>query len=152
MSFYFCADPDFFDAVTTPSLDWRRGLGSDSDMPMRLGKILLGDEDSAPSVTMLELPPGGVLPRHAHRCWRFEVIVRGSIETSDGKVLGPGDVMISPPGEMYGPHTAGPEGVLTAEVFSQNDAALVFEDPELQADFDRRFAAAAAAAGVAPSS
>jgi anti-sigma factor ChrR (cupin superfamily) len=66
---------------------------------------------------VLRLPPGGVLARHAHPVVRFEVVVQGSIE-AEGRTLLPGDVMVSPAGEFYGPHVAGPEGCTTVEVFS----------------------------------
>ncbi len=81
--------------------------------------FVLADEDDdwdAPAAVVLEMPPGYVLFRHAHICHRFEVIVKGSLE-ADGKWLGPGDVMTAKPGEMYGPHTAGPQGCTTVEVF-----------------------------------
>jgi anti-sigma factor ChrR (cupin superfamily) len=136
MAFYSYQDPDFFDAITSPALRWRKGAGPTTGTPMDIGSILLGDESSAPKATLLQLPAGGVLPRHAHMCWRCEVVVHGSIEVADGRVLGPGDVMISPPGEMYGPHTAGPDGSLTVEIFSQADAAHRFADPDLQARYD----------------
>jgi len=45
------------------------------------------------------------------------VIVAGSLLV-DGEVLGPGDVMATPAGEMYGPHVAGPDGCTTVEIFS----------------------------------
>jgi hypothetical protein len=48
---------------------------------------------------------------------RFEVIVKGSLFV-DGREYLPGDVMVSPPNEFYGPHTAGPDGCTTVEFFS----------------------------------
>jgi hypothetical protein len=81
--------------------------------------FVLGDEDQsgdAPAVVVLEMPPNYVLFRHAHICHRFEIVVKGSLEV-DGRTLRPGDVMTARPGEMYGPHTAGPGGCTTAEVF-----------------------------------
>jgi hypothetical protein len=78
------------------------------------------DAWDAPAVVMLEMPPNYVLFRHAHICHRFEVVVRGSLE-ADGRILGPGDVMTARPGELYGPHTAGPDGCTTAEVFGSHD-------------------------------
>lgn len=74
------------------------------------------DEWDAPAAVILEMPPGYVLFRHAHICHRFEVVVKGSLEAG-GRTLGPGDVMTAKPREMYGPHTAGPEGCTTVEVF-----------------------------------
>jgi len=34
------------------------------------------------------------------------------------RVLHPGDIMVSPPNEFYGPHVAGAEGCITVEVFA----------------------------------
>jgi hypothetical protein len=81
---------------------------------------VLGDDpesSESPAVVMLEMPPNYALFRHAHICHRFEVAVKGSLEAG-GRILRPGDVMTARPGEMYGPHTAGPEGCTTVEVFS----------------------------------
>lgn len=81
--------------------------------------FVLGDpaDEHTPVAAVLRLPPGGVLARHAHPVVRFEVVVQGSIE-AEGRTLLPGDVMVSPAGEFYGPHVAGPEGCTTVEVFS----------------------------------
>ena len=80
----------------------------------------LGDPEapSSPVVVMLSLPPHGLLSRHAHDCWRFEVVISGSMQDEHGAWLRAGDIRVSKPGEYYGPHRAGPEGVLSAEVFS----------------------------------
>src|SRR5256885_10534051 len=75
-----------------------------------------GQDADAAAVVVLEMPPSYVLFRHAHICHRFEVVVKGSLE-ADGRVLRPGDVMTATPGQMHGPHIAGPDGCTTAEVF-----------------------------------
>ena len=97
------------------------------------------DEWDAPAAVMLEMPPGYVLFRHAHICHRFEVVVKGSLEAG-GKWLGPGDVMTAKPGEMYGPHTAGPEGCTTVEVFGSLEGVfrVIATSPEGQREFDFR--------------
>ncbi len=101
--------------------------------------VLADDAGSwdAPAVVMLEMPPSYVLFRHAHICHRFEVVVKGSLE-ADGKILGPGDVMTARPGEMYGPHTAGPEGCTTAEVFGSLEGVfrVIAESPEGDREFN----------------
>ena len=74
------------------------------------------DKDSTPVAVVVEMPPGFVIMRHAHPCDRFEVIVRGTLESED-RTLGPGDVMVSKAGELYGPKTAGKDGCTTIEVF-----------------------------------
>lgn len=81
--------------------------------------FVLGDPESphTPVAAMLRLPPHGVLARHAHSVARFEVVVQGSIDVGE-RVLLPGDVMVSPAGEFYGPHTAGADGCTTVEVFA----------------------------------
>ena len=81
--------------------------------------FVMGDPDvpTTPTAAVLKMPPGYVLPRHAHPCERLEVIVAGSLQVG-GEVLLPGDVMETPAGEMYGPHAAGPDGCTTVEIFS----------------------------------
>lgn len=75
----------------------------------------------APLATMFYMPPNFTLLRHDHDCFRVEVVVQGSVTVGD-KVLRPGDLSISRPGEPYGPHIAGPTGVLTVEIFSKQGA------------------------------
>jgi hypothetical protein len=90
---------------------------------------LPADLASGPPVAgMMHLPPGAYIPRHSHGSHRFEVVVQGSYEV-DGRVVGPGDVMVSRAGEMYGPMQVGPDGVLTVEVFS-SPAGVGAETPE----------------------
>lgn len=104
--------------------------------------FVLGDgpEDwDAPAVVMLVMPPHYVLFRHGHICHRFEVVVKGSLEAG-GRILGPGDTMTAQPGELYGPHTAGPEGCTTAEVFSRHEGVyrVLAETPDGVREFDFR--------------
>src|ERR1700722_10667303 len=99
----------------------------------KTGYIPLGDPENpaTPGVVMLYMKPGNVLVRHAHSCERFEAVLQGSLYVGD-TVLHPGDIMTAAPYEFYGPHTAGPEGVLTCEVFSSFAAAyrVVYEMPD----------------------
>jgi quercetin dioxygenase-like cupin family protein len=105
----------------------------DASPGLRNGFFALGDatDEKTAGIVMLQLEPGHVLERHAHDCFRFEVVVAGTLYAGD-KVLGPGDVMIAMPGEHYGPHTAGPEGVTTCEVFSSFSTSFqpLFESPD----------------------
>jgi hypothetical protein len=105
----------------------------DGSPGLRNGFFALGDADdpATPGIVMLQIAPGHVLERHAHDCFRFETVVTGSLYVGD-RVLRPGDVMIALPGEHYGPHTAGPEGVTTCEVFSSFQASFkpTFESPD----------------------
>ena len=90
-----------------------------------LSYFLLGDKkDNPPTVVALRMGPGWVLPRHAHDCSRFEIVVQGSLDVGE-RVLKPGDIMISDPGIAYGPHVAGPEGCTTFEIFSNHTASYV---------------------------
>jgi hypothetical protein len=84
----------------------------------------LGDayDESAPVALVLGMEPGYVVTRHSHPCERFEVVVRGSIET-EGKTMIPGDVMTAHAWEFYGPKVAGPNGCTTIEVFATMEGA-----------------------------
>jgi anti-sigma factor ChrR (cupin superfamily) len=90
---------------------------------LKVANFMMGaqQDDQAPVATVMYMPPNFVLPRHAHDCYRVEVIVQGSVDTGD-RVLHVGDVMVSAPNEFYGPHTAGPEGSLSVEIFSRAKA------------------------------
>jgi hypothetical protein len=85
----------------------------------------------SPAAHYLPMPPGYTLFRHGHPCFRYEVIVQGSLEIGDGRVATVGDVFTALPGEMYGPHTAGPQGCTTLEFFSRLEAAytMLYEGP-----------------------
>jgi hypothetical protein len=83
----------------------------------------LGDiTDNPPTAIAFYQPPGSELTPHSHDCVRFEVIARGEIHDGDD-VYKAGDIMMSAPGVPYGPHYAGPDGVLTYEIFSNLKAA-----------------------------
>jgi len=101
--------------------------------------VLADDPNSwdSPAVVMLQMPPNYVLFRHAHICQRFEVVVTGSLEAG-GKTFRPGDVMTAKPGELYGPHTAGPEGCTTAEVFGSLEGVfrVLAESPDGVREFN----------------
>ena len=103
--------------------------------------FVLADDEAwdAPAAVILEMPPGYVLFRHGHICHRFEVVIKGSLQAS-GKMLGPGDVMTARPGEMYGPHTAGPEGCTTVEVFGTLEGVyrVIANAPDGPREFDFR--------------
>lgn len=124
---YFSVAPDDLKYAQTGA----EGMG------LRNAIFRLGDASpEAPVVVMLYMPPEAVLPRHAHACHRMEVVVQGSMLTEDGLWLTPGDVRLSAPGEFYGPHTAGPAGVLSVEIFSAGsgvDAAFPSDLPAAHA-------------------
>ncbi len=97
--------------------------------------ILSADPDQtrfdSPSAYLLTMPPGYTLFKHGHPCFRFEVIIAGSLDIGDGHVAGVGDVFTAQPYELYGPHVAGPEGCTTIEFFSRLEGAftLLYEGP-----------------------
>jgi hypothetical protein len=109
-------DPDFW--TSEPEL-LRPLQEACEPFGLRIRHFVMGDPDDpgTPTAAILQMPPGYELTRHAHPCERLEVIVAGSLLV-DGVVLGPGDVMASRAGEMYGPHVAGPHGCTTVEIFS----------------------------------
>jgi hypothetical protein len=94
---------------------------------------------SVPAAFMLKMPPGYRLFRHGHPCERFEVVVQGSLDVGDGRTAEAGDVFTALAGTLYGPHTAGPEGCTTIEIFSALEGIfrVLYEGPEgelLEAD------------------
>src|SRR2546426_12173065 len=106
-------------------------------------RIFVLDDDqeawASPAAVMLEMPPNYILFRHAHICHRFEVVVKGTLD-ADGRTLVPGDVMTARPGEMYGPHIAGPDGCTTVEVFGTLEGVfrVISETPKGEREFDFR--------------
>jgi anti-sigma factor ChrR (cupin superfamily) len=87
------------------------------------------EDPDAPMAMLLRVPPGYVLARHGHDCYRVEVLIRGSLTMEDGEVLHPGDVSVTEPHVFYGPHVAGPDGSLSVEIFSKSKSvAALFED------------------------
>jgi hypothetical protein len=92
------------------------------------------EDEEAPLAMFLRLPPGFVLGRHGHKCYRVEVVISGSLILEDGQVLGPGDISVTSPFVFYGPHTAGPDGCLSVEIFSKSGiSAGIYEEPATEA-------------------
>jgi hypothetical protein len=118
MAFMSIKDRSFWENGPSWLKHMKEGRGSGD-----IAFFVLGEEkDNPPSITALKMQPGYVLPRHAHHCWRFEVIVQGTLDVGD-KILTVGDVMMSAPHEPYGPHVAGPEGCTTFEIFGDFKSA-----------------------------
>jgi hypothetical protein len=136
--YYKISDADYFDAITPQELRFA-GEATREVMPgWDLGSIVMSDQPTnpdAPVASMLKIAPGDTLPRHAHDCYRVEVLIQGSITLPDGDVLHPGDIMTSNPLEYYGPHVAGPEGCLSVEIFSAARGMLPIGDAD-DADAD----------------
>ena len=110
---YWATGPEFLQAIKQQAETY--GL--------KVANFMMGaaQDDQAPVATVMYMPPGFVLARHAHDRYRVEVIVQGSVDTGD-RVLHAGDVMVTEPNEYYGPHTAGPDGSLSVEIFSKAKA------------------------------
>jgi hypothetical protein len=134
-SFLSINDPEFWKHYPEELKDL---AGTPPEGITGLAYFLLGDrKDNPPTVVTLRMGPNWVLPRHAHDCHRFEVVVQGSLDVGD-RTLKPGDVMISEPGLAYGPHIAGPEGCTTFEIFSNHRASYVtfVDTPEGRVECD----------------
>ena len=126
------SDPAYFEALASPSMRVSGAVTREVMAGWILASILMGDDETDPNTpvaSMLWIAPGDTLPRHAHDCFRVEVIAVGSLEVAGGEVLHPGDVMVSRPGEYYGPHIAGPEGCLSVEIFSAAKGTNPISDP-----------------------
>jgi hypothetical protein len=120
---------DYYKNMTSAPLMCAHDTAIENDM--HSGAVLMGPDDAdAPVTLLLGIKPGGVLIKHGHDTFRVEVVVRGSMTLPDGQVLTPGDVMVTPPGNFYGPHVAGPEGVLTAEIFASASGLLPYPAPD----------------------
>jgi hypothetical protein len=114
-------DPDFFENWPKEFAPFQERMRDHETL--RLAYFLMGDSAAnAPVAVALEIAPGESIPRHAHTCHRFEIVVRGTLH-ADGVTLKPGDVMISEPGVLYGPNIAGPEGCTTYEIFGDYEGA-----------------------------
>ncbi|HEV8296700.1 MAG TPA: hypothetical protein VGQ20_05385 [Acidimicrobiales bacterium] len=159
MPYFSCNDEGFWD-IGPESLRWMKVLAE--AINVKFARFPLGDpdDDATPFASVLAMPPNYELWRHKHDCHRVEVVVSGSLQVGD-RVLHPGDVMTSTPGEAYGPHVAGPEGSVTVEIFS-NRRGVSFEfdanpDPQVVGFFERLLAdpdperRAAASVGLARS-
>ena len=92
-----------------------------TDNPRAMFVMGESEDWSHPAAMVFSMPAGYELFRHAHVCYRFEVIVAGSLIQEDGVELVPGDVMVARPYETYGPHVAGPNGCTTVEVFGTTE-------------------------------
>jgi hypothetical protein len=89
---------------------------------------------SVPAAFFLKMPPGYTLFRHGHPCQRFEIVIQGSLDIGDGRTANVGDTFTADAYTLYGPHTAGPEGCTTIEIFSAVEGMfrLLYEGPDGQ--------------------
>lgn len=97
----------------------------------RSKQFVLGDpeDDSAAAGIISEFPPLFPFLRHAHDCYAFTLVLKGSLFVEEGKVLYPGDGMTAGPHELYGPDLSGPDGCTVVEFFGRLTGLLrgIFE-------------------------
>ncbi len=80
--------------------------------------ILGGPEDQhAPHIWFIRLPPNHVTGRHYHNVHRLDLIIEGSYML-EGKLRKAGDITVFKAGVTYGPIVHGPEGSLQMEIFA----------------------------------
>ena len=105
-----------------------RIVDEDSPYRSRSSFFVLGDpdDDSAPTATVLRIPPGYGLPYHAHSCDIFMLVLKGTLHVP-GRVLKPGDGQFARAHEFYGPEVAGPEGCTRVEFFADLEGATSVE-------------------------
>lgn len=116
MAYYTIEDPAFV-GDAGPVFDKIRQEGSSTGCKVAVTS-LSRDASADPQsgiILWVKMPPNFTTPRHYHDTRRVEIIIQGSLEIGD-RVLRPGDVMITPPGEWYGPYVTGPNGATTAEI------------------------------------
>jgi len=77
----------------------------------------------------IRMPRNQYWPLHWHDCWIVVVVLDGSALLCDWWMK-PGDVLVSPAKEEYGPVVSGPKGVQLIEVFAQDIGALGGYAPE----------------------
>ncbi len=116
-SFFRKDEPGYWERYPSHLSDMSEMMVQAKLSPSTLHVMGREDDETAPAAMIFTMPPHSTIPRHAHLCERFEIILEGSLIVEDC-ILGPGDVMIARAGEQYGPHTAGPDGCRTLEVFS----------------------------------
>jgi hypothetical protein len=151
MPFYSMGEDAYWDQM--PAL--LKHLQPESADHLRVVYFVLGDDadPESPTVAVLEMNPGCVITRHAHTCERFEIVVKGTLDVG-ARVLNPGDVMISHAGAEYGPHTAGPEGCTTLEVFGTYEGSYTplypGRDGPVMVDYSNPGGGARKAEAIAP--
>jgi hypothetical protein len=144
--------PGYWDRYPAQIADMGKVMQASGLTPATLHVMGEPGDETAPAALIFTMAPGAVIDRHAHKCERFEIILEGSLHVED-TVLGPGDVMLARPGENYGPHTAGPQGCRTLEIFGTLAGAHhlyydVPDGPPLSVEFGSLEALEASQAGA----
>lgn len=128
----FWENPEAFKQITFAGRVQKSGKQAiaEADLPYtsRSSYFVLGDPDdeTAPTGTVLRMPPGYTLPHHAHPTDIFMLVLRGTLYVPGAK-LGPGDGLTAKAHEFYGPEVAGPEGCTRVEFFSSRAGATNVE-------------------------
>jgi hypothetical protein len=133
MATFHYGQPDYFRAATSPSEVWRRELALAAGTELASIHVGVPDDEHAPVAALMQLPADYVLPKHAHDCYRVEVLISGQLSGPHGEAVSPGDIRTSAPGEFYGPYTAGPDGAVSVEIFSAANRRTIWApdlDPE----------------------
>ena len=134
----FWENPDALEKITFAGRVLRSGAQpqiDEADRPFtsRSSYFVLGDpnDESAPTGTVLRMPPAYSLPYHSHPTDIFMLVLRGALFVP-GKRLGPGDGLVAKAHEMYGPEVAGPDGCTRVEFFASRRGAtsVEFETPD----------------------
>ncbi|SDG36291.1 hypothetical protein [Pseudonocardia oroxyli] len=111
-----------FGSTPTETPQWFvEALASTHMNPETIPLWFLGSDElgwKCPAALLLTMPADYTLFRHGHPCQRFEIVIQGSLELGDGRVASVGDTFTADPNTLYGPHTAGPQGCTTIEIFS----------------------------------
>lgn len=128
----FWENPDVFKQITFAGRVHKTGKTpvAEEDLPYvsRSSYFVLGDpnDPTAPTGTVLKMPPGYTLPYHAHPSDIFMLVLRGTLFVP-GMKLCAGDGLQAKAHEFYGPEVAGPEGCTRVEFFSSRDGATNVE-------------------------
>lgn len=121
MSYTSINDPEFWTNCPASLKHLQDDFRESRTEGSAMAYYLLGPEkDDSPSVGCLQLAPGESIPRHRHSGYRVEVVLKGSLQVEGGPLLHSGDVMMTAPDEVYGPHVAGPDGCTTFEIMSHH--------------------------------
>src|SRR5690625_1744976 len=129
MEIWRMADESYWSAAPSGTA-WAEAIASAGDaQELKTAIHVLGDpaNEDTPVVVIMQFPPHYVLARHAHNSDRLELVVSGSVEV-DGYWLHPGDIWTSRAGDLYGPHTMGPDGCTTMELATVAGARLLTFD------------------------
>jgi hypothetical protein len=100
-----------FKAIACDPLAWNRSLLPNGEPKGIEYKIIMDGEGGSPMIILARYEPGWVEPRHRHAEDETLFLVEGEIEVEGELHQAPSVVFVSR-GTLYGPLTAGPNGVV----------------------------------------